>query len=346
MKKIRWLAIVAMIALVAGLAAGCGGSGGSGDNAGGSGDSSGEETSTGDAGGDAENKDITVIVMALNSDYWHMVEAGAKIAGAEFGYNVNVIGPNAETDSVGQMNMVEDAVANKVAAIVLSPNEPAALVPSAQIAKDNGVPLIVIDMALSTDDDTLYESFIGTDNYEAGQMAAEYMIGRLQPGDKVAIIRGTVGSTNHDGRANGARDAFEAAGIEVVAEQPADSERGKAVTVAENLLQSTPELKAFYCTNDEMALGAYQAVANIQKQDDIIIMGFDGSFGALDSIEAGELTASLAQMPIEEGYLGVKTAVDFLEGRSVEKNVKNSTVIVDQESVAAFRADIDEKMGQ
>jgi ribose transport system substrate-binding protein len=275
-----------------------------------------------------------------------MVEAGAKIAGKEFGYNVNVIGPNAETDSIGQANMVEDAAANKVAAIVLSPNDPEALIPAVQNAKSSGVPVIIIDMALTTDDESLSESFIGTDNYEAGQMAAGYMIKKLSAGDEVAIIRGTVGSSNHDGRCNGASDAFKAAGVKVVSIQPADSERGKAVTVAENVLQSNPGIKGIYCTNDEMALGAYQAVANIQKQKDILIMGFDGSYGALDSIESGELTASLAQMPIDEGYLGVKAAVDHLSGKKLDKRIKNGTVIVDKASVAKFKADIKAKTGQ
>ncbi|MDR1534507.1 MAG: sugar ABC transporter substrate-binding protein [Planctomycetota bacterium] len=291
-------------------------------------------------------KDITVIVMALNSDYWHMVEAGAKLAGQDLGYNVNVIGPNAETDAIGQANMVEDAAANKVAAIVLAPNDPVALIPAVGNAKAAGVPVVVIDMALTTQDESLYESFIGTDNYEAGGMAAGYLIKKLPSGCEVAIIRGIVGSSNHDGRCNGASDAFKAAGVKVVSIQPADSERGKAVTVAENVLQTNPGIKAIYCTNDEMALGAYQAVANIQKQKDILVMGFDGSFGALDSIEAGELTASLAQMPIDMGYSGVKAAVDFLAGKKLEKRIKSATVIVDKANLAKFKADIKEKLSK
>lgn len=295
------------------------------------------------AGGD--NKDITVIVMALNSDYWHMVEAGAKMAGEEFGYNVNVIGPNAESDSVGQMNMIEDAAANKVAAIVLAANEPNAVIPSVEKAKAEGVPVILIDAMLSTDDDSLYVSFIGTQNYDAAQQAGEYLAKDLAEGDKVAVIRGLTGQPTHDERTNGAVDAFEAAGIEVVAVQPADSDRSLAVSVTENILQANPDIKAIYCTNDEMALGALQAVQGAQLQDQISIMGFDGSFGALDSIAEGGLTASLAQMPIEEGYNGVKAAIDHLEGKTVEKIIPNGVVIVDASNVEAFRAEIDAKMG-
>lgn len=99
----------------------------------------------------------------------------------------------------------------------------------------------------------------------------------MQPGDKVAIIRGLVGQTSHDLRADGAEEAFNEAGMDVVAVQPADSDRGKAVNVMENILQNHPDVKAVYCTNDEMALGAYQAIKGKQLEDEVMTMGFDGS---------------------------------------------------------------------
>jgi len=295
-------------------------------------------------GGEVENKEITVVLMAKNSDYWNMVEAGAILAAKEKGYNVNVIGPNTEEDAVGQSNMVQDAANNKVAAIVLAPNEPKVLVKAAEYVKSVGIPLVVIDAALETDDDTLYNSFLGTDNREAGKAAGQYLAAKLEKGDKVAVIRGLVGQPSHDYRTDGAVEAFEAAGMEVVSIQPADSDRGKALNVMQNILQNYPDLKAVYCTNDEMALGAYQALKGVQLQDDVLTMGFDGSFGALESIKAGEMTASLAQKPIDEGYFGVMLAIDIIEGREVEKNIQNGFVIVDSENVEEFSAEIDNKM--
>ncbi len=289
-----------------------------------------------------KNKDITVILMALNSDYWHMVEAGALIAGEETGYNVSVIGPNSESDAVAQSNMIQDAANNNVGAIVLAANEPQVQISPVQYAKDAGIPVILIDAFLETDDDTVYDSFIGTDNYEAGYAAGEYLSEKLEEGSKVAIIRGLVAQPTHDVRTNGAVDAFEEAGMEVVAIQPADSDRGKALNVMQNILQNHPDIGAVYCTNDEMALGAHEAIKSMNL--DALTMGFDGSFGALDSIEAGELTASLAQKPIDEGYLGVMAAIDVIEGREVEKNVANGFVIVDANNVENFRNEINEQM--
>lgn len=347
-KRISSLLVVSALGLS--MLAGCGGGGSpdpapeTQDNAPADASDSPADAQVAEAPPASGGKNITVILMALNSDYWHMVEAGAKKAGAELGYTVNVIGPNEESDAIGQMNMIEDAVANQVDAIVVAATEPKAVLPSIQKAKDAGIPIITIDAKLQTDDDSLYQSFIGTGNYDASKLGGEYIASKLQPGDKIAIIRGLVGQPTHDERTNGFKDAVEAAGMTVVDVQPADSDRGKAVNVAENILQNHPDLKCFYATNDEMALGAYKALEGLQKTD-ILTMGFDGSFGAMDSIADGKLTSSIAQMPIEEGYTGVKTAIDILEGKEVEKSITIDVKILDKDNVAAFRADIDAEMG-
>jgi ribose transport system substrate-binding protein len=286
-------------------------------------------------------KNITVVLMALNSDYWHMMEDGAKIAGKESGYNVNVIAPTDEANSVDQMNMVEDLVSKKIGAIVLAPNDSSALISSAKKAKDNGIPVILVDSIL--DDDSVYDSFVGTSNFAAGKIAGEYIAKKLQPGDKVAIIRGIPGRPNHDGRTNGALEAFNNAGINVVAVQSADGDMGKAVSVAENVLQGTPDIKAIYCTADTMALGTYQTVEGLKKQGQIMVFGFDGTGPALDSISSGSMTATIAQMPIEMGYIGVKAAIDRLEGRSTEKTIDVETRMVDAETVQEFKSYINER---
>lgn len=299
-----------------------------------------------DATTSGNSKEITVICMALDSDWWHMVEAGALLAGVENpAYTVKVIGPNSEANSQQQLNMVEDAVAKKVAAIVLAPNQPTVLVEGAQKAKAAGVPLVVVDARLDTTDNSLFAGFIGTNNVEAGRRGGEYLAERLSRGDQVGIIRGQLSQPTHDQRAQGAREAFEAAGLQVVSIQPADSSRGLAVNVAENMLQANPNIKAFFCTNDEMAMGTYEAVRGLGKEG-IMIMGFDGSFGALDSIKNGQMTASVAQGAIAEGYLGVKAAIEVIEGRQIEKFVDNPITIVDIKNVTEFRKNIDDRMAQ
>jgi ribose transport system substrate-binding protein len=296
----------------------------------------------GNAGAAVESKkEITVVLMALNSDFWHMMEDGAKIAGKEFGYKVNVIAPVDEANAVDQMNMVDDLISKNVGAIVLAPSDSAALVASAKKAKDSGIPFILVDSIL--DDETVYDTYVGTPNFDAGKLAGEYLRDKLKSGDKVAIIRGIPGRPNHDGRTNGAIEALKDTGIIVAAVQSADGDMGKAVTVAENILQGTPDIKAIYCTADTMALGAYQTVAGLQKQGQVIVFGFDGSGPAVDSIEAGQITGTLAQMPIEVGYAGVKAAIDRIEGRATPKTIDADTRIVDFGSVKDFKSYISER---
>jgi ribose transport system substrate-binding protein len=134
---------------------------------------------------------------------------------------------------------------------------------------------------------------------------------------------------------------MEEAGLKVVSVQPADSDRGKAVNVAENMLQSDGDIKAFYATNDDMALGALQAVKSLGLTD-VVIVGFDGTFNAMDSIEDGELTASIAQQPIEEGYQGVVNAVNILNGETVEKHQTLEAVVLTKENVTDFRVNVED----
>lgn len=336
-KKRRMLALAMSGLMLTGALAGCGGNNSTPAA------SSGAGSGAGSGSSDGGEYEITTICMALNSDYWHMVEAGAKLAAKELGVKVNVIGPNAESDSATQINMVEDAVNNKVDAIVLAPNEPTSLVSAAQTVKTAGIPLVVIDSQLNTDDESLYSCFVGTGNIAAGKQGGEFIASKLQKGDKVGIIRGLVGQTVHDQRAQGAQEAMEAAGLEIVSVQPADSDRGKAVNVAENMIQSNPDIKAFYCTNDDMALGAYQAVAAAGLKD-IVVVGFDGTFNAMDSIAKGEMSASVAQLPVEEGYQGVVNAVKILKGEDVEKQQALDVVVLNADNVADFRSELEAKI--
>lgn len=154
-----------------------------------------------------------------------------------------------------------------------------------------------------------------------------------------------MGQTVHDDRGAGAEEAMEEAGLEVVAVQPADSDRGKAVDVAENIIQSNPDIKAFYATNDDMALGAYQAVAAANLTD-VVVVGFDGTFNAMDSIANGEMAASVAQLPVEEGYQGVINAVKILDGETVEKDQPLDVVVLNEENLEEFRTDLEARIAE
>jgi len=276
---------------------------------------------------------IAVVVKAVTSDYWKLVGAGVEEAmKADPTIKATFLGPNEETDIEGQIRIIEAQISAKVDALAVAPSQADQLQPTLQKAVDAGIPVVLIDTNIATFD--AKSAFVGTDNKLGGQLAGEFIAKQLQAGDEVAIIRGAAGDPVHNLREEGAKAALEAAGIKVVAVQPADSDRAKGQTVAENLLTANPNLKAIYATNDEMALGALNAAKAAGKT--LVIVGFDASPDALQSINAGELTASIAQYPGKIGELGTLTAAAVARGEKVEAFVNTGVAVVSKDNIGDF----------
>ncbi len=301
-------------------------------------------SSSGNGGGSNQEGDqVAAIFMALNSDYWHMIEAGCINAGSELGMNVKVMGPTSESDVTGQIAMIEDQITAGAKGLVLAPCEPKAVIPVLEKAKEKGIPVVIIDSDLEEANAGLRASFIGTSEFEAGKEVGNYVVENFEPGE-IAIIRGIAGNPSHNARENGFKEVVEAASFKIITVQPADSERGKAVSVTENILESSPKVSIIYCTNDEMALGSYQAVEAKKKTDQIFIIGFDGSPDAIKSIKEGKLGASLAQKPIEMGYKGVEAIKTLLAGGTLEDRIFTSTLMVDKANVEEFEKQLNAEL--
>ncbi|WP_198418410.1 sugar ABC transporter substrate-binding protein [Pelolinea submarina] len=282
----------------------------------------------------AEPLKVAVVVKAVTSDYWKLVGAGVDQAMVDDPtIEATFLGPNEETDIEGQIRIIEAQISAKVDALAVAPSQADQLAPTLQKAVEAGIPVVLIDTNIDTFD--AKSAFVGTDNRLGGTMAGEFIAGKLQAGDEVAIIRGAAGDPVHNLREEGATEALEAAGLVVVAVQPADSDRAKGQTVAENLLTANPNLKAIYATNDEMALGALNAAKAAGLT--LVIVGFDASPDALASIEAGELSGSVAQFPGKIGELGTLTAAAVARGESVESFVNTGVDVVNIDNVAEFK---------
>ncbi len=271
---------------------------------------------------------IGVVVKALNSDYWKIVESGAKAAGVKYGVEVAVLGPNAETDVTGQISMLEDQITKKVNALVVAPSQPASAIPVFNKAKGAKIPVILADTDAKWDDKA---SFVGTGNFNGGKLAGEYFGKKVAKGGKVVILRGALGDPTHDERANGCVEGLKAAGLDVAVIQPANSERGMAVTVMENIVQSKQEFVGVFATNDEMALGAYKALEAAKMN--VPIVGFDGSPDALTSITEGKLDASIAQSPYNIGFKGVEAAIKAAKGETLDKRIDTGTEVINKDNV-------------
>ncbi|MDQ1000761.1 ribose transport system substrate-binding protein [Neobacillus niacini] len=304
-KKFKFMGIAVALTSVI-LVAGCSGKASSGK--------SGEES-------------VAVVLKTLSSPYWKYVEAGAKAAGKELGVEVTVVGPAAESQVIEQVNMLEDQISQAPGAVVVAPSQPETVVPVLESAVKSKLPVLLID----TDADFKGKTtFIGTENFTAGQEGGKLLASMLQKGDKVVLIEGALGNSATDARIKGAKESLEAAGMIVVAQQPAESDKTKAMSVMENILQKNADVKGVFSANDDMALGVLRAVE--AKGLDIKVIGTDGTEEAVESILAGKLAGTIAQSPYNMGFEGVKKALEAIKGEKIESRIDSGVDIITSEN--------------
>lgn len=281
----------------------------------------------------AKPLNVAVVVKAVTSDYWKAVGAGVDAAAkADPSLKLSFLGPNAETDIEDQIRILEAQISAKVDAIAVAPSQADQVQPTLEKAVAAGIPVILIDTDLANFSNKT--AFVGTDNKLGGQLAGEFIAKALKAGDEVAIIRGAAGDPVHNQREGGAKEAMEKAGLKVVAVQPADSDRALGQSVAENILTANPNVKAFFATNDPMALGAANAAKAAGKQ--VIVVGFDASPDALQAVQDGTMAATIAQFPGKIGELGALTAAKAARKQAVEKFVNTGVEVVSKDNVAQF----------
>lgn len=272
-----------------------------------------------DTEGKAEGDEIkvAVILKTLSNPFWTTMEEGIKEEAKALGVTVEILAAQSEEDSQGQLRMFEDLLNKDYDGIAFAPLSPVNLIPQAVNAHKKGIPTVNIDEKVDMEEllsaGGNVNAFVTTDNEKVGEQAGEFIVEKVQTG-QVVIIEGKSGNASGEARKNGAKNIFEATdGIELVASQPADWDRNKALDVVTNLIQRYPDLKAIYAANDTMALGALQAVINAGKKDQIIVVGTDGAPEAIDSVKAGELTATIAQDSSEIGKESLRLLVKSIK---------------------------------
>lgn len=265
--------------------------------------------------------------------FWAAVEKGAKDKGAELGVDVVVVAPPAESDVQAQITQIEDLIAQKVSGIALAPTDPNALAPVVDAAKAAGIPVVFVDTKGVNEGVT----FIGTDNAVGAALAADFMCKNLPQGSEVAILQGLISQSTGQARAEGSKKGLEACGLKVVAEQTAEWDRAKGQSVMENILTGNPNIKGVFASNDNMALGAVEALKAAAKLKDVMVVGFDANPDAAASILAGEMTASIAQAPGNIGGFGVQALVDLKAGKAIEPVIDTGTVLVTKDNAAQYK---------
>ncbi|CAK9886199.1 MAG: D-allose-binding periplasmic protein [Candidatus Erwinia impunctatus] len=259
--------------------------------------------------------DYAVVLKTLSNPFWVDMKKGIEDEAKTLGVTVDIFASPSEGDFQSQLQLFEDLSNKNYKGIAFAPLSSVNLVmPVARAWKKN---IFLVNLDEKIDMGNLkkaggnVEAFVTTDNVAVGAEGAEFIIEKLgSEGGDVAIIEGKAGNASGEARRSGATDAFsKATQIKLVASQPADWDRIKALDVATNVLQRNPNLKAFYCANDTMAMGVAQAVANAGKTGKVLVVGTDGIPEARKMVEAGQMTATVAQNPADIGATGLKLLV-------------------------------------
>jgi len=266
---------------------------------------------------------LLAVVKTLSNEYWQTMKTGYDNAATEKGVTIDVVSVPTEQDTDQQLSLLQQSLAKGYDAVMVSPITSLNLIPGLADASKKGLPIINVDEKVdpqaAADAGVKITTVIASDNKQAGALAAQHMIASMPDGGKVAILEGKAGNPSGQDRHDGFVAAIAAAPqFEVVASQPADWDRAKALNVATNILQSNPDLVGFYAANDTMALGVVQAVADAGKQGKIMIIGTDAIPEALAAVKAGDMAGTVAQYPADEARIATSLAILALQGTPVE----------------------------
>jgi ribose transport system substrate-binding protein len=298
---------------------------------GGSGESAKSAATT---GGAKKPLTIAVIPKGTTHEFWKSIHAGAIQATQELaqqGDTVSIIwkGPLREDDREQQVQVVEGFLSQGVQGIVLAPLDSRALVRPVEEAKGAGIPTVIIDSGLESD---AMVSFVATDNRKGGALAAQ-RIGEVLGGKgKVLMLRYQEGSASTQEREAGFLETIKASfpGIQVISsDQYAGPTRETAKRAAENLLNRFgKDLQGVFTPNESSTIGMLLALQDMGSAGKIKLVGFDASQILIDALRNGQLEGIVVQNPMRMGYLGVKTMVDHLRGKQVEKRIDTGVMVV------------------
>ena len=264
--------------------------------------------------------------------FWASVEKGAKEEAAKLGVDLVLVAPPQEGDVQAQINQVEDQLAKGVDAIALAPGDPNAFAPIVDEAIKSGVPVVFVD----TNGINEGVTFIGTNNMNGAELAANFICDKTPKGSDVAILTGIESQSTALLRRDGAIKGFKNCGLNIVATQTAEWDTAKGRSVTESIILKNPNIKAIFASNDNMGLGAMQALKDADMND-VIVVGFDATPDAATSILKGEMTATIAQFSYNMGAYGVKYALELANGGSIDPNIDTGTQLVTKENANEFK---------
>jgi ribose transport system substrate-binding protein len=284
---------------------------------------------------------VAIIVKDTTSPYWQAVLAGARKAGQDLSVNVVELGAQSESDTNGQIDMLEKAVASNPAAIVLAPAQAAALRrPIDEAAKK--VKIIGIDSTVDTKATT---SLLATDNVNAGRIAAEALAAAITKtyGDtegNIVTITSMPGVAALDQRAKGFKEVLAAKyrALDIVANRVADGKPTTVINIMKDIIANTPDLRGVFVSDPIMTQAVGQAVAESKSGDKINVVGVGSDQKLVELLQGDTIAALVVEDPFRMGYDGVKTALAASKGEQVAANVDIGATLITKANMRSARS--------
>ncbi len=280
----------------------------------------------------ASNVQIGGVMKALSNEYWQLLRSGYLKGATKYGVKVDAQAPSNESDQIGQLSMMNTMIGKGYKALLVSPQSDVNLLPGIQRAGKTSTVINVNDAVAPT-----AQHFVGNIQYDNGVSVANYLLKTFPKGGQIAVIEGQAGVYAAKQRTLGFKTTLaKNPALKIVASVPADWDRQKAFSTARDLLRRYPNLTAFYCNNDTMALGVVEAVKSANRLGKTLVFGTDGINAAYDSIKKGELSGTVDSFPILTGEVAVEVAVRLMAGQKLPKVIATPQALVMKDTVAKY----------
>ena len=268
------------------------------------------------------------------NEFWLALGDGMTSEAETYGASIDIQATRTETDTAGQLTIMETMLQNDYDALILSPLTNECLDTAVATAKADGTPIVNANCEYIADADV----YVGCSQIDIGRKAADYIAEKIGGAGKVAVIEGVAGTFTSIQRVNGFNEqvAAEYPDIEIVASVPGDYEMEKGMNVATDIITQNPDIDAIYCCNDNMALGAVEALRAADLVGEVVVLGVDGTGDAYNSIHAGELTATVDQFPDINGEVAVDAAMRLLAGQELPRVITTPVEVIDADNAAEF----------
>jgi ribose transport system substrate-binding protein len=277
---------------------------------------------------------VAVVVSTLNNPWFVVLANTARDEAVKLGYEATIF--DSQNDPAKEAACFENVVASGYAAVLFNCTDKDGSIANVRRAKAAGVPVFCMDREINATDAAV--SQILSDNYSGCITLGKYFVKQVGQTGKYVELLGLVGDANTWNRSKGFHSVVDRfPGLNIVAQQSADFDRGRAMEVLESILQSNPDIDAVFCGNDAMAMGAYQALLAAGKADKVKVFGFDGADDVVKSISEGKIVATGMQFPKLMAKTAAESADKYLKGeRNLPQKIPVAVELVTRDNVSKF----------